>query len=459
MKTETISILAVDDEESFLQVIKELLAQEGYNVEVAKDGVLAINTLQQKTYDLVLLDVKLPRVDGVEVLKFIRDHSFDTQVIMLTGVHDVKIAVECMQLGAYSYITKPYAGDELLAVIEHAMERKRLSLENKVLKSELARHTFTGNIVGESTPMLELLNISAKVAPTNSPVLIQGASGTGKELVANFLHNNSSRKDQQFVALNCASIPDNLLESELFGHEKGAFTDAHAVKQGIVEIANGGTLFLDEIGEISLMIQPKLLRFLQTGEYRRVGGNKNYKSDVRVISATNKNLHDEIGNGKFREDLLYRINVITLSVPSLRERPEDIPLLVDYFLKNRVRPRELKMIEPKALELLMKYDWPGNVRELENVIERASILCKENLICVEDIALPIGKRTNLMKETAVTAGSPQIGSAISIHEIEKIHIAGVLKTVGWNKNTAAQILGISLKTLYTKIQQYNLTKP
>ena len=459
MKTETISILAVDDEDSFLHLIKALLTHEGYNVELAKDGVLAINALQQQIFDLVLLDVKLPRVDGLEVLKFIRDHSFDTQVIMLTGVHDVKIAVECMQLGAYSYITKPYVGDELLAVIEHAIERKRLSLENKILKSELARHTFTSNIIGDSKPMLELLNIAAKVAPTDSPVLIQGASGTGKELIASFLHKNSARKNQQFVALNCASIPENLLESELFGHEKGAFTDAHAMKQGIVEIANGGTLFLDEIGEISLLIQPKLLRFLQTGEYRRVGGNKNFKSDVRVISATNKNLHNEIGTGKFREDLLYRINVITLSVPSLRERPEDIPLLVDYFLKNRLRPRELKMIEPKALELLMKYDWPGNVRELENVIERASILCKENLICVEDIALPIGKRTGLFKEPAFAAGSPQIGSAVSIHEIEKFHIAGVLNTVGWNKNTAAQILSISLKTLYTKIQQYNLTKP
>jgi two-component system NtrC family response regulator len=458
MKTDTISILAVDDEEAFLQLIKAMLSNEGYEVEVAKDGVLAINALQQHSYDLVLLDIKLPRVDGIEVLKYIREHSYDTQVIMLSGVHDVKIAVECMQLGAYSYITKPYVGNELLAVIEHAIEGKRLRLENKILKSELARHTMSSNIIGESKPMLELLNIAAKVAPTDSPVLIQGASGTGKELIANFLHKNSLRKNQQFVALNCASIPENLLESELFGHEKGAFTDAHATKQGIVEISNGGTLFLDEIGEISLMIQPKLLRFLQTGEYRRVGGNKNLKSDVRVISATNKNLHEETGTGKFREDLLYRINVITLSIPLLRERPEDIPLLVDYFLKNRVRPRELIMIEPKAMELLVKYDWPGNVRELENVIERASILCKENLICVEDIALPIGKRSGILKESAVTPGSLLVGSAVSVHEIEKVHIAGVLKTVGWNKNTAAQILGISLKTLYTKIQQYNLTK-
>jgi DNA-binding NtrC family response regulator len=458
MKTENISILAVDDEETFLQVIQTILSQEGYKVATAKDGVIAINTLQQQTFDLVLLDIKLPHVDGVEVLKFIREHSYDTQVIMLTGVHDVKIAVECMQLGAYNYITKPYAGDELLAVIERAVERKRLSLENKVLKSELARHNFAGDIIGESKVMLELLNIAAKVAPTDSPVLIQGASGTGKELIANFLHKNSLRKDQQFVALNCASMPENLLESELFGHEKGAFTDAHALKQGLVEIANGGTLFLDEIGEISLMIQPKLLRFLQTGEYRRVGGNKNLKSEVRVISATNKNLQDEVSKGGFREDLMYRINVIMLSVPSLRERTEDIPLLVDYFLKNRVRPRELKMIEPKALELLMKYDWPGNVRELENVIERASILCLENLIRVEDIALPIGKRSSLFKETSTTTSGPQIGTAISIRDIEKAHMAGVLKIVGWNKNTAAQILGISLKTLYTKIQQYNLSK-
>jgi DNA-binding NtrC family response regulator len=363
-----------------------------------------------------------------------------------------------MQLGAYNYITKPYGREELMPVIERAVERKRLSLENKVLKSELARHTCADDIIGESKIMLELLNITAKVAPTDSPVLIQGASGTGKELIANFLHKNSYRKDMQFVALNCSSIPENLLESELFGHEKGAFTDAHAMKQGLVEIANGGTLFLDEIGEISLMIQPKLLRFLQTGEYRRVGGNKNLKSDVRVISATNKNLHDEVGTGDFREDLLYRINVITLSVPLLRERPEDIPMLVDYFLKSRVHPRELKMMEPKALELLIKYDWPGNVRELENVIERASILCKNNLICIEDISLPIGRRPALLKETGGTATGPQIGSAVSIRDIEKAHIAGVLKTVGWNKNTAAQILSISLKTLYTKIQQYNLTK-
>ena len=458
MSTDSISVLAVDDEEPFLALLQAILGDKGFHFEAARDGVAAINTLQNRSFDLVLLDVKMPRVDGIEVLKFIREHYLDTQVIMLTGVSDVRLAVECMQMGAFHYLTKPYSADELLTVIDRALERKRLTIENKVLKNEIARHAYSGNIIGNSTPMLELLNIAARVAPADSPVLIQGPSGTGKELIATFLHQNSLRKDQQFVALNCASLPEALLESELFGHEKGAFTDAASTKQGLVEIVNGGTLFLDEIGEISLMLQPKLLRFLQTGEYRRVGGNKNFRSDVRVISATNKNLEDEVAVGRFREDLLYRINVITLNVPPLRDRTDDIPLLVDHFLKTKVRPRGLKMIEPKALELLMKYEWTGNVRELENVIERASILCKDDLIRIEDIALPIGRRPAVQREGA--GGSPPslLGTAVSMREVEKAHIDGVLKSVSWNKNTAAQILGISLKTLYTKIQQFNLTK-
>jgi DNA-binding NtrC family response regulator len=297
------------------------------------------------------------------------------------------------------------------------------------------------------------------VAPTDSSVLIQGPSGTGKELIASFLHKNSLRKDHPFVALNCASIPETLIESELFGHEKGAFTDAIAMKQGLVEIANGGTLFLDEVGEISLMMQPKLLRFLQTGEYRRVGGNKNFHADVRIISATNKDLRTEVAAGRFREDLLYRLNVITLHLPPLRDRKEDILLLVDYFLKKRIKGKDAIRIDPKALELLTKYDWPGNIRELENVIERAAILCRNNLIRVDDLALPIGMRPVSSQTAGGSDGAPLLGSPVSLREIEKVHIDGVLKTVNWNKNMAAKILGISLKTLYTKIQQYNLTKP
>jgi DNA-binding NtrC family response regulator len=457
MKNEMISILVVDDEEAFLTLLQSTLTQEGYSVDTASDGVMAINKLQLKPYDLVLLDVRMPRVDGVEVLKFAKDHYLDTQVVMLSGVSDLRIAVQCMQLGAYTYLTKPYSLEELLTVIDRALERKRLLIENKVLKTELARHATFGNIIGTSKPMLEVLQIAAKVAPTDSSVLIQGASGTGKELIATFLHQNSLRKDSPFVALNCASIPETLIESELFGHERGAFTDAVATKQGLVEIANGGTMFLDEVAEISLIMQPKLLRFLQTGEYRRVGGNKNMKADVRVICATNKDLRNEVQAGKFREDLLYRINVITLRLPTLKERPEDIPALVEYFLRSRVRSKSVKTIDPKALDLLTRYDWPGNIRELENVIERAAILCSDNTIRVEDLALPLGGRPITEQRTKEVTGV-QIGSAVSMSDLEKAHIAGVLKLMGWNKNTAAKILGISLKTLYTKIQQYNLTK-
>jgi DNA-binding NtrC family response regulator len=364
-----------------------------------------------------------------------------------------------MQVGAFHYITKPYSIEELLTIIERALERKKLVLQNKAMKSELERHTLSSQIVSQSKAFLDILNLAARIAPTDSTVLIQGASGTGKELIANFLHMNSARKGFPMMALNCSSIPESLIESEIFGHEKGAFTDATSAKEGLVEIANDGTLFLDEIGEISMMIQPKLLRFLQTGEYRRVGGNKNLRSDVRIISATNKDLLQEVGAGRFREDLLYRLNVITLNLPSLRERKEDIPILVEHFLKKHVRTKGSKRLDEKALELLMKYDWPGNVRELENVIERAAILSRDEVIRVDDLALPIGTRSLIEPLLPIDPGSPRLGSAVPMTEIEKAHIDGVLKSVSWNKNIAAKILGISLKTLYTKIQQYDLTKP
>lgn len=458
MTNQSISILAVDDEDIVLDLLRTILVEEGYRVQTAKDGVAAINILQHQVFDLVLLDVKMPRVDGVEVLKFVKEHYFDTHVLMLTAVDDVRLAVECMKLGAYHYLTKPYSADDLLAIINRAVERKRLLLENRVLKSELARRGLSTQIVGNSKSMLDVLNLSMRVAPTDSTVLIQGSSGTGKELIATFLHQNSPRKDHPFVALNCASIPESLIESELFGHEKGAFTDAIATRQGLVEIANNGTLFLDEVAELSLMIQPKLLRFLQTGEYRRVGGNKISKANVRLISATNKDLRTQVATGQFREDLLYRLNVITLSLPTLRERKDDIPVLVDYFLKTRLRGKEPIRIDQRALDHLMKYDWPGNVRELENVIERAAILSLDNMICEDDLPLPLSARMTVPSQNVPSTSGTQLGSAVSMREIEKSHIHGVLKSVNWNKNTAAKILGISLKTLYTKIQQYNLTR-
>ena len=301
-----------------------------------------------------------------------------------------------------------------------------------------------------------MLDLALRAAPTDSTVLIEGPSGTGKELVANFLHAQSLRKNEPFMALNCASIPETLIESEMFGHEKGAFTDATATKEGLVEIANGGTLFLDEVGEIALNVQPKLLRFLQTGEFRRVGGNKIMKSNVRIVSATNKELHREASNGRFREDLLYRLNVITLSLTPLRERKDDIPLLVNYFLKSKAGNKEPKQIDTKALEVLMNYGWPGNIRELENVIERAAILSQDGLITFDDLALPL--RTRSLQESAswLRDGGVQAGSAISLSEMQRAHVAAVLKSVNWNKETASKILGISLKTLYAKIQAYRL---
>lgn len=453
------TVLVVDDEIAILQPLKGVLEQEGYEVQTASDGVSAINCVQSSPFDVVLLDVKMPRVDGIEVLRFIKEHFLETQVIMLTGMSDVRTAVECMQVGAFHYITKPYSIEELLTIVKRALERKHLVLENKALRSELERHALSSQIVSQSKSFLDVLNLASRIAPTDSTVLIQGASGTGKELIANFLHTNSSRKSFPMMALNCSSIPETLIESEIFGHEKGSFTDASATKEGLVEIAHNGTLFLDEIGEISMMIQPKLLRFLQTGEFRRVGGNKNLRSDVRIISATNKDLLQEVNGGRFREDLLYRLNVITLNLPSLRERKEDIPILVEHFLKKHFRSKGSKRMDERALELLMKYDWPGNVRELENVIERAAILSRDEVIRMDDLALPIGTRTLIEPLIPADRGGPRLGSAVPMTEIEKAHIDGVLKSVSWNKNIAAKILGISLKTLYTKIQQYDLIKP
>jgi DNA-binding NtrC family response regulator len=323
------------------------------------------------------------------------------------------------------------------------------------MKSELARRALSSNLIGQSQAFLSILELASKVAPTDSTVLIEGASGTGKELFADFLHRNSLRSEKPFVALSCASIPDTLIESELFGHEKGAFTDAHAMKQGLVEIANGGTLFLDEIGEISPVFQPKLLRFIQTGEFRRVGGNKTLKSDVRLISATNRHLVDEVKQGRFREDLLYRVNVITLTIPPLHERGGDIPLLANEIVAHKLKTRTPKKLHPDATALLVEYDWPGNVRELENVLERAAILSTDEYIRPKDLAIP---RQSAPDPGSASTPGEKIGSSVSMRDIEREHIEGVLGVTKWDKKLTAKILGISLKTLYTKIQQYHLSK-
>ncbi|MFA6455579.1 MAG: sigma-54 dependent transcriptional regulator [Bacteroidota bacterium] len=446
-------ILVADDENDFRKMLDSSLTAEGYAVVTAEDGAAAINKLQEQVFDIVLLDVRMPRVDGIEVLTFIKQNYIDTQVIMLTGVNDVKIAVECMRLGAFHFLTKPYEFDELLSMVSLALEKRSLLIENKVMRSEISRLAQSSKLVGQSKEFLKVMDIAARVAPSDSTVLLEGASGTGKELFANFLHKNSPRVDKPFVALNCASIPDTLIESELFGHEKGAFTDAQSMHQGLVEIANGGTLFLDEIGEVNQMFQPKLLRFIQTGEFRRVGGNKTLRSDVRIISATNKHLADEVKAGRFREDLWYRLNVIAITLPSLQQRKEDILLLAQNILEKKDLSREKKQLHPEAAEALLNYSWPGNVRELENVLERAIVLSPDEFIRRRDLALP---EQFIVEKTASGEQGSKVGSAISMAELEKDHIAGVLANTKWNKNLASKILGISLKTLYTKIQQYNL---
>lgn len=446
-------ILVADDENDFRMILQSFLVSEGHSVTTAEDGADAINKLQEKSFDLVLLDIRMPRVDGVEVLQFIKQQYIDTQVIILTAVNDVRIAVECMKLGAFHFLTKPYSVEELHSLVTRALEQRAMVIELKVMKTAITRLSHSGLLIGESKEFMKVLDLAGKVAPSDTTVLLEGGSGTGKEVFANYLYKNSPRAEKPFVALNCASIPDTLIESELFGHEKGAFTDASSMRQGLVEIANGGTLFLDEIGEISPVFQPKLLRFIQSGEYRRVGGNKSLKSDVRIISATNKNLFDEVTAGRFREDLLYRLNVITMHLPSLMERKDDIPLLAQSILERKNKLRTKKELHPEALEALKEYHWPGNIRELENVLERAIILSADEFIRPRDLLLP---QQLVAKQAGSSDGNQKIGSAISLEELEQEHIASVLVNTKWNKNLASKILGISLKTLYTKIHHYNL---
>ena len=445
-------ILVVDDEEAMRLMLVSGLAAEGYAVESAQDGVEAINAVQAKSFDAALLDITMPKVDGTEVLKFFKEYCPAMEVIMATSVDDVKTAVECMKMGAYDYVLKPNSLEQIRGIVQRALERKQLLRENALMKRDLSRFLESSEIVGESLALRKVLSLALRVAPTESTILIQGASGTGKELVASFIHKNSSRAKHPFVALNCASIPDSLIESELFGHEKGAFTSAIAMKQGLVEMANGATLFLDEVGDISPVVQPKLLRFVQTGEFRRVGGNRVLKSDVRIISATNKNLAGEVGAGRFREDLLYRLDVIKLEIPSLRDRKDDIPLLAEQFLRRIPNGKYEARLSPAALEVLLAYDWPGNVRELENVIERATILCDKNVIQPDDLSLPV----KVAALSSVSTGENAIGNLIPLRQVERMHIEGVLTSTGGNKPRTSKVLGISLKTLYTKLSEYHV---
>lgn len=447
------NILICDDDEIICYLVKELLVEEGYNADIVYDGNEAISAIRQKNYDLLILDLNLKTVSGEEVLKFVKDYDKSIEVIILSAESELKLAVKCVKEGAFDFIQKQYYTDELIPTVNRALYQKNLLQKTEILEKELDKISPT-EIIGQSENLRKLLSLSIKAAQSDSNILIEGETGTGKELLAKFIHKNSNRKNFPYVTINCASLPDQILESELFGYEKGAFTDAKTTKKGLVEIANKGTLFLDEIGEMSLNIQPKLLRFLENGEYRRIGGITNLKSDVRVICATNRNLMEEAEKKNFRKDLLFRLNVITLNIPPLRDRKEDIPLLVEHFLNSKSKSKIKKSISDEALKVLIKYDYPGNIRELEHIIERAIIFSENNIIRENEIIIP-GK----IKKQNFSNDTNEIPEGLTtLEDIEKWYIQKVLYKNKLDRTKTAQQLGISLKTLYNKIKSYNLLK-
>lgn len=450
------SILVVDDEKSQRDILKTILEDEGYEAEVSSNTANALNLIKGGDFDIVLTDLKMPDSDGLDLLNKILKNDNSTCVIIMTAHGTIDTAVEAMKRGAFDYLTKPLERDELLLCLKRAFEKIRLVKENEMLHQELSDRFRIDNIIGNHGKMQEVFKIIKKVANTNSTVLICGESGTGKELAARAIHFNSLRKDKVFSAVSCASIPDTLLESELFGYEKGAFTGAYNRKIGLIESTNGGTLFLDEIGEMNLNMQSKILRVLQEREIRRVGGVENIKVDVRIITATNKNLEEEIRKGRFREDLYYRLNVISFVLPPLRERITDIPELVKHFIKkqNRIFGKNIEGITNEALQVLMNYNWPGNVRQLESIIERAMLMCEGDEITTNDIPAEI--RTPVYKIGNIVFDIPPEG--ISFDEFEREILRRAMEKSDWKIVRAAKLLGMSYRTLQYRLSKFNIDK-
>ncbi|HWR58212.1 MAG TPA: sigma-54 dependent transcriptional regulator [Thermodesulfovibrionales bacterium] len=441
-----IRVLAVDDEEPFRRLLKKELSRKGFLTEVAADGQTALNILKGDPYDVILLDIVMPGMDGIAIMKRLKADPSSPVIIVLTGKATVETAVAAMKHGAYDYLTKPYKLDELVILINRAYEYGRLRIRNQQFQQELLRKESPVDFVGRSPIIRSIVALVRKIAPTDSPVFIQGESGTGKELVASMLWHHSKRSGHPLIALNCATLSENLIESELFGHEKGAFTSAYQAKYGIVEVADKGTLFLDEISEMPLALQAKLLRFLDSGEFRRVGGNKTLKVDVRTIAATNKDLAESIRQGMFRQDLFYRLNVINITLPPLRERKEDVGELSEFFLGIYFRKlaKDISGFSEEALEALTDYEWPGNVRELENVIERAVILCDSDKVGLDDLAIP--------KVALLERKGPQP----SLEDMEREYILKILREAKGNQSKASQLLGIDRKTLYLRLKKYGI---
>lgn len=441
--SENISILIVDDEESVRDSLYNWFIEDGYTVECAGNAKEALSILESKKFDIILADIKMPGMDGLEMSRRIKALNQDAIVIVMTAFASVDTAVQALKDGAYDYITKPFDPDDLSHLIRNAAKQIQLKSENEILRKNIISLENVEDIIGKSEAMMKVLKEVESVAQSNSSVIITGESGTGKELIARAIHFNSPRKYFPLVSVHCGALTESLLESELFGHEKGAFTGAMYNRKGRFEMADGGTIFMDEIATITSKMQVELLRVLETKSFMRVGGNKEIKSDFRVICATNKDLKKMVENGKFREDLFYRLNVVNINVPPLRERVEDIPLLVHHFINKycTAMSRDLVSIEPSAMKRLEEFEFPGNVRELENMIERAIVIGNGKEIRLKD--LPMGKEVNY-------------SSAESLDDLEKNHIVQILAKYNWNITRSAKALKVDRVTLYNKIKKYDL---
>jgi len=455
-------LLVVDDELSMREMLEFMLTSEGYHVACAEDGTQAIRMLEKKKYDLVICDIRMGAVGGLSVLREAKKRWPETVVIMISAFATTETAVEAMNEGAYDYIPKPFNVDEVKQTIRNALERRTLDHEKEILDAELKKTYHFDHIVGNSPVMMKIYNTIKQVADTRTNVLITGESGTGKELIARAFHDNSRRKDKPFTAIHCAGIPDTLMESELFGHRKGAFTGAIEHKKGLFEVSDGGTVFLDEIAELTPSIQVKLLRVLQEKAFKPIGDTRDLEVDIRIISATNRNLEDEVIAGHFREDLFYRLNVIHIDLPPLRERKEDLAVLAQHFLENfsKEMGKSIHKLSSYALDMLARYDFPGNVRELENMIERSVAMATTNIILPDSLALSTYKRieqgTERDKVFAFDIPLSDFDLDASLADIERGYLSKALEMAGGSKQKAATLLGISLRSLRYRLEKHEL---
>ena len=452
-------ILVADDEQSMREFLDIMLKKEGYKVSLASNGEEVVKLIDNDLFDLVLLDIRMPKLDGLSALKRIKAIAPETIVIMITAYASADTAIKAMKEGAYDYITKPFKVEEIKLIIKNALEKKNLQKENILLKQVVRDRYHFGNIIGQSPKMMVLYDLLEKVSPTKTNILIAGESGTGKELVAKAIHYNSPRKEKPFVTLNCGAIPESLIESELFGHMKGAFTDAIATRKGLFEVADEGTIFLDEISELPLLMQVKLLRVLQDKEFKRVGGTEDIRVDVRIISATNKDLEEAVKEKRFREDLFYRLNVIQIKLPPLRDRKEDVQILASHFLKKYAEElnKNILKISPEALQILLDYGYPGNVRELQNIIERAVALESHQELTAHNLSSYLNEQS-LMRKGPIDIDIPNEGVDLEkmVEDLERTLLLKALDKTKGIKKKAAELLHINFRSMRYRLEKYGL---